>query len=369
MVMVFHFAKYRPQTISIFHTVVFRSIDLGWTGVDLFFVLSGFLITGILLDSKGSPGYLKVFYVRRALRILPLYYLGVILCFWVAPFIATRFLHWNWPQVSGYEQIWYWLYVANWRTGFYPLLYPIATHFWSLAIEEQFYLFWPVVVLVCSRARLLQVSLIGVASAFVLRNLPFAQSLSAAYPNSLFRLTPFRVDVLLFGAIAAIVIRDTRLLNMVKRRIPTIILAASVAVGLVLFASGSTSPHSELMTRLGYSAVGVAFASMVLYCSSESGGKSRTQSLLRSPFLRHFGKYSYAMYVFHIPVSTFLPRLPEEPWGGLLTGLCAVVTGIAITDVIARVSWYALETPFLQWRNRFANPQPKPHKPPVPELP
>jgi len=351
--MVFHFASERPPASSIIHLIVFNGAGLGWTGVDLFFVLSGFLITGILLDSKGSPGYLRVFFIRRSLRILPLYYLSVLASFSILPLLVSRFLNWRWPQVAPAEQLWYWFYIANWRTAFHPLVYPIATHLWSLAIEEQFYLFWPFVVLQCSRLRLLQISLAGILFAFLLRNLPWAQALGAAYPNSLYRLTPFRIDSLLFGACAALVIRDSHLMNQVSRWIKPAFLTGVAALGMVLADARSTSPHSAPMTRFGFTALGLTFVSAVLYSHLHAGDLSGIPHFLRSRLLRHFGRYSYAMYLFHIPVATFLPRLPATIWGGLLTGLVAVVTGVAITDGLARLSWFAIESPFLQLKDRF----------------
>jgi peptidoglycan/LPS O-acetylase OafA/YrhL len=141
------------------HTVVGAVMKavagVGVAGVDLFFVLSGFLITGILLEAKGKGGYLRTFYARRALRIFPLYYLVLVLCLVVAP----RVMRMDSPEYRALfaKQGWLWFYVGNIKTAMGTEVCPFSAgwlqfdHFWSLAIEEQFYLVWPVLVLLLSR--------------------------------------------------------------------------------------------------------------------------------------------------------------------------------------------------------------------------
>ena len=137
----------------------------GWIGVDLFFVLSGFLITGILYDAKGGPHYFRNFYMRRSLRIFPLYYAFLILIFAVMPLL----------RASGADhvgkQVWMWTYLSNVlfaRVGWEGM--PAhTTHLWSLAIEEQFYLLWPLLVWLASRRRLIQLCVGSIAVAFATR--------------------------------------------------------------------------------------------------------------------------------------------------------------------------------------------------------
>ena len=126
------------------------ALAFGWSGVQLFFVLSGFLITGILLDTRPTPHYFRNFYIRRALRIFPLYYVTLAVAFIVLPALDRM------PQVYAGDyphQAFLWLYLSNWRHdiggGF--------SHYWSLALEEQFYLVWPLVVFFCSRPTLLKI--------------------------------------------------------------------------------------------------------------------------------------------------------------------------------------------------------------------
>ena len=156
LVILFHHTLMRPETL--FDRVYVNLARLGWSGVDLFFVLSGFLITGLLVDAKGGPHYYRNFYVRRTLRIFPLYYAFLFFTLRVAP--------WLWPDtelaamarqsMAGRSEAWYWLYGSN-------VLFAQDQNFghpnlavtWSLAIEEQFYLVWPLVVALTSRRTLI----------------------------------------------------------------------------------------------------------------------------------------------------------------------------------------------------------------------
>lgn len=117
----------------------------GWTGVDLFLVLSGFLITGILLESKGSPSYFRRFYLRRVLRIFPVYYVALLVCLGLlgSVLIPESLRLWN-------VYLTYGLHLSNWLS-LGGLEIPALNHFWSLALEEQFYLCWPLAVLLLSR--------------------------------------------------------------------------------------------------------------------------------------------------------------------------------------------------------------------------
>jgi peptidoglycan/LPS O-acetylase OafA/YrhL len=162
-------ANYTP--LATWEKVVCQAVGIGWSGVDLFFVLSGFLISGILIDSRESPRYFTSFYARRVLRIFPLYF-GYLLGFFclIKPFAAI----FPFPEVAKWsllpatEQLWYWSYLSNWRSG---LGHDISflTHFWSLAIEEQFYMVWPLVVFFASRKALLRICIGIVVLAVTMR--------------------------------------------------------------------------------------------------------------------------------------------------------------------------------------------------------
>jgi peptidoglycan/LPS O-acetylase OafA/YrhL len=199
-VFLFHIAPFVQNKAGLIHNLLLQ----GWVGVDLFFVLSGFLITSILLRTKHARGYFLNFYARRILRIFPVYYL--FLAAVAATFIASPTLR---EQLQAlYEaQGWYWAYLQNWvlavRPGFNA---SFLGHFWSLAIEEQFYLFWPLIVR-CFRERHLLVICWGI----VIGSLALRTTLGLINPgieNFLYFSTICRMDSLAMGAIAAIVLRD-----------------------------------------------------------------------------------------------------------------------------------------------------------------
>src|SRR5438445_1418758 len=182
----------------------------GWIGVDRFFVLSGFLITGILYDAKESNHYFRNFYVRRVLRIFPLYYGALIIFLVVLPWLRPG----N-PAVQSMtrDAVWYWTYLSNVRIAHNGGDFGAIGHFWSLAIEEQFYLIWPVVVLALRRRQLQACCLACVIGALFVRvGLNVAGNETAA-----FVLTPARIDALAVGAYLALSARGPAGLNPTSR--------------------------------------------------------------------------------------------------------------------------------------------------------
>ena len=151
----------------------------GWVGVDLFFVLSGFLITGILFDTRGSEHYFRTFYVRRFLRIVPVYYAVLLLyCLWGHALIDAA----ESPELSWNGLAWAATYLSNYPTGLHGwgvLPHPVR-HLWSLAIEEQFYLLWPLLVYRVDARRLMTICLVAVGVGWVTRVLLLALSLDIA---------------------------------------------------------------------------------------------------------------------------------------------------------------------------------------------
>ena len=208
MVLLFHVWRVPGGGVSgpVSHAIE-NFASIGWTGVELFFVLSGFLITGILLDARQATNYFRVFYARRVLRIFPLYYLTLIAFFWVWPLLAH---HVAFFQLHGQgtfgprEQLWYWFDLVNLRTAFYPLIIVMLTHCWTLSLEEQFYAVWPVVVRFLRERWLVAGSIAVVVLSPALRALPWVQSMNAVYPNFTYRFTPFNLDTLLTGALLAV---------------------------------------------------------------------------------------------------------------------------------------------------------------------
>ncbi|HUQ20398.1 MAG TPA: acyltransferase, partial [Gemmatimonadaceae bacterium] len=260
----------------------------GWTGVDLFFVLSGFLITGILVDARGSGSYFKAFYARRALRIIPAYYGFLFVIFIILP--ALHISAGDNAMLARQHQSWYWLHLTNvmmalGEAGRGP--YP-STLFWSLAVEEQFYLVWPAIVALCSVRVLRQVCLAGIVMCAGLRIV----GALADVPALTLSVLPFtRGDTLFVGGLLAIEYRRgtlDRYLSAVKFAAP---LAAVTIVGLMIL-------YSELdyidrgTAMFGTIAITVLGASAVVIGITAPG--SAFARILPSGFLRFFGRYSYA---------------------------------------------------------------------------
>jgi peptidoglycan/LPS O-acetylase OafA/YrhL len=255
---------------------VFRVLGLGWSGVDLFFALSGFLITGILLDSRKSPHYFRAFYLRRALRIFPLYfgYLFLVL-------VVTRY---GWLLISGNDlwrstdARWYFSYLLNWKLDHgYNDLY--LGHLWSLAIEEQFYVVWPAVVFLVPRRQLKWVCVAVAAGA------PAARVYLAAHgfdSEAIYRMTPCRMDVLAMGAFVAIGLRDFR--ETLARWKPRVLAAAGGGI-LAIFAISPGPVWSNAPMRVaGASLIGLLYAGLVHWAATTDRGRLRT--ICCKPFLR-----------------------------------------------------------------------------------
>ncbi|HZT79778.1 MAG TPA: acyltransferase, partial [Gemmataceae bacterium] len=258
LVLAFHLLPSQPVTSHV-TAWIYRAAWSGWCGVDLFFVLSGFLITGILLDAKGLPHYFRNFYARRTLRIFPLYY-GVLVVIFV---IVPLFLR---PPSPAFEhlqanQIWLWCYASNvctvWANGWVFLAGNWhLNHFWSLAVEEQFYLVWPLVVLLLSRRRLLAACALCVVAAPLLRWAFLANGYGFVVA---YTFTPCRVDALAVGAAVAVAARAPGGLSALRRFAPAVALALGAALlGLFVWRHGLRIAD-EVMQTAGYSLLALFF--------------------------------------------------------------------------------------------------------------
>lgn len=320
-------------------------LDLGWIGVQLFFVLSGFLITGILLDTRQASGYYRGFFARRVLRIFPLYYGVLFIAFVVLPRLV--------PVTGSEHQVWLWTYLANFVAPFgYGV--PAFPHFWSLCVEEQFYLLWPLLVRHGGRRGVIVLSslLVFVAigsRAYVRLRLGEPIGHEAAY-----MFTPCRMDALAIGAIAAALLRGERAGRWVAAGRPTTFAGSGLALLLVGVASGHLQRTGATMQTFGYTLVALGFALLLIGALPRNGLPAR---LLALAPLRRCGIYSYGMYVFYAPLHLFvgLPLLARLGTGPTLAqALAYEVLAIATTFGLAAISWHAYERRFLALKPRFA---------------
>ena len=304
-----------------------------WVGVDLFFVLSGFLITGILFDSLHREDYFQRFYKRRALRIFPLYY-GVVLLLLVLSLPLG--LHWHGRQwlLLGYLQ----------NVGItQPFQFDISSwvtlnHFWSLSIEEQYYLVWPLVIyLVRSRIKLLWISIALSVLALGLR-IYVASHINAAY---VFTGTPFRMDALLIGSGLALLMRSHYQVLVERLALPVFTIGGIGIAAMAFFASGFEW-WSRSVETFGFTVVAIFGAGLIAL--SLQGGI--TQRIFENSILRFFGRYSYGLYVWHAFVYAGLRTRLSHTLGDLLADL----TCVAISIVIALASFHGFEVWFLRMK-------------------
>jgi peptidoglycan/LPS O-acetylase OafA/YrhL len=324
-----------------------RTLMLGWCGVDVFFVLSGLLITGILVRTRGDEHYFRNFYARRALRIFPLYYLVLVLLLWVLPR----------SPVTGAEQAAYLLYYQNIRFALFGQEFfdPARLVTWSLAIEEQFYLVWPAVVLLLPRRALVVASAAIVAFAIVLRWLLLEQAIPGVSVPGTHFLTPCRLDTLCAGALMA-------LLPPLRQALAWL-LAVGGAAGLVAVAAttGEAVPEAPAMQRWGL-LLALPFGVGLVALARSSRPFAR---LMSARVLRSFGQYSYCIYLTHFLVVEVLtthgwlalPAAARDALIGNVPGEALVLLFFALAAItswgVGWLSWRLYERWFLRLKDRF----------------
>jgi peptidoglycan/LPS O-acetylase OafA/YrhL len=351
LVMLYHFTGTYIRSLS---GVWYKVSSVGWCGVDLFFVLSGFLITGILCDAKNGDRYFQNFYMRRVLRIFPLYY-GFLLIFFVFVPLEHRFS--PFIQHHLHEQVWLWCYLTNFDCAHFSRFMDQLrlAHFWSLAIEEQFYLIWPAVIFFSPPRTAMRACALCIGAALLLRLMLFADH---ANPNTIFNLTPCRMDSLAAGALCALLIRtDFGAVNI--RKIGRFLaIFSGLGLAAILSRHGGSTWNNPWMLSLGYSLFTFFFAGMILL-SLETAEKNVLTWLLQCPILMLFGFYSYAIYVFHYPLMRFFDRwfpvrtlsadVHSKPLGLAIHVVCSMLVSL----LIAGLSWQFYERHFLKLKRYF----------------
>ena len=321
----------------------------GWMGVDLFFVLSGFLITGILLDTRDKPHYFRNFYARRSLRIFPLFY-GVL----VLVLLLTPLLHLHWRL----GHLWYFLYLGNFAGAWDFTLNEVLpsvhlTHLWSLAVEEQFYLLWPLVVLkIRSRRSLLRMAAFLLAASLLLR-LALVHRFGVPAMEWSYGLLPTHADGLIAGAVCAVLYRkyDSRTLLRGSR---PVLVVSGVLLGLLFWHVGALNYHERYFAMFGYPVLATFCSCLLLRFAAPGHLLAR---LGATAPLRFFGKYSYGMYVFHqlfVPITTPTLRwLQSVTHSALMGGIAYFLVMLAATSLVSVLSFHLYEQPWLRLKRRF----------------
>ena len=324
----------------------------GWSGVDVFFVLSGFLITGILIDARGGHRYFTNFYARRTLRIFPLYYLVVFLALAILPMLPR--LH---EVIVGPYPIpprWpYWTYLTNFSVADRGFIHGWLDVAWSLAIEEQFYVLWAPLVFL-SPPRLLWL----ICAAIIVME-PIARNIAvsrAADTTAVYVQTWFRLDGLATGALLAWLVRRDWLPTLAKWA-PTVAIAGFVGIVLVVIDGGDAWWWQPAMQRVGYSLIAITSGSLLVMALQPQGVWTRMMS---TGWLRAFGKYSYCLYLIHLPVMRVVREYVFDPGD---YAVLAPWIGQALFYVVATapafglawLSWRFFEAPILSLKSKFAD--------------
>jgi peptidoglycan/LPS O-acetylase OafA/YrhL len=348
LVVVFHFSQpaYSANASGL-RLAIQRLTGAGWVGVDLFFVLSGFLITSILYEAKQSDGYFKNFYM---LRIFPLYYGVLFVAFVVLPLI--RPYQTGFYKAISHNQIFLWTYLQNyvqlpWEgwAGF--------THFWSLAVEEQFYLVWPAVVFLLNRRALIGVSIGMIVTALLLRTFVVLDHQNA------YAWTPCRMDGLAVGAFLALVSHGRPGIARLAR--PALVVGTVAAVLLAYLAArnhGSFWYGERRVQTIGYTLLALLFGAALVRAVVASP-TSPWGCLLNSQWLRFFGKYSYGLYVFHGLMMWWVKDGLLLNWlarglHSFYLGLLAHLIVLTVASVaVALLSWHVYEKHFLKLKRFF----------------
>lgn len=349
LVLCVHFGSVIPAQ-SATEQFVNSLLSGGWCGVDLFFVLSGFLITGILIDTRQDSGCFRKFFVRRMLRIFPLYYGVLLAVFFIGPVWIPGLIddHLRQSQAS------LWLYFSNLQTmvtGPESMRGHVVnfSHFWSLAIEEQFYLIWPFVVFRLSDKHLARLCTVLIAT-----GIPIRLIASQVYgPFAPYYFTPCRLETLAAGALCACLIRSLSAVH-IKKYAPRAFWAGMAGLALLYSARGGLRFNDPVVTIFGQTCLSVGFAGLLLLTCFSQG--TRLGRLLSHSVLQALGKYSYGIYVFHGLLQVFLWSVKDlflefvpnyflsVP---LYVGCCGMVSFL-----LALVSW-EYEKLFLNFKSYF----------------
>jgi|694.fasta_scaffold76615_2 peptidoglycan/LPS O-acetylase OafA/YrhL len=320
----------------------FRALSLTWSGVDLFFVLSGFLIGGILLDHRNTSNFFRVFYLRRVCRIFPLYFLilGLFVCLTAMPLFRSGSFQWLF-----HDSLPIWSYASFTQNLFMGARGDFGPHWlgitWSLAVEEQFYLFIPLLVYFLPRRALASALVIAVLAAPLLR---CASPGFHAFVN-----TPWRSDSLLSGALLAVLVRWHHFVPAVRQHrsfFLAMFFTLLIGAGVMTFQPAPFGVFNHFWLASLYSTfVLIAFI----------GSEPFLGRILSSPVLVWFGQRSYGIYMFHQAVSGIFHGAfrHSEPQIRTLSDAGITLGSLCVTLALATLSYRFFESPLLRFGHRF----------------
>ncbi|HET9087548.1 MAG TPA: acyltransferase [Acidobacteriaceae bacterium] len=326
----------------------------GWLGVDIFFVLSGFLITGILYNTLSSDRFFKNFYGRRALRIFPLYYGYLILV------VASHYLL---GTELDRRVVFLFTYTQNIFGDHWDILSSLTGHLWSLAVEEQFYLFWPLIIFsLRDRLKIMRLCIILSVVALTLRItlfalLPRSQALMLCY-----RLVVCRMDSLLIGGWLALALQGPTRRSLARYSKVAFGGFSSIILMIAIRKDYFWWWNSRITETFGFTVIALASAALLMMALSEG---SYVQIAFKTRILRWFGRYSYGIYIYHFGTQQLFQRwvLPTRLARSLISNPGRLVvfsaTGsFAITIALAWLSYNFYEIHFLKLKRYFSYNRP-----------
>lgn len=326
----------------------------GWIGVDLFFTLSGFLITGILFDTRSDSHYFKRFFARRSVRIFPIFYLVFSIFL-----LLTPIFHYQWKG----GHLLFLLYLGNFSLAVNPSLEVIRSathpassahlvHFWSLCVEEQFYLMWPLVVwMVRDRIRLIWTAAGLSILALVLRIAMVLNVQPIHLEAWLVHQLPFRMDSLLLGAILALLLRGPNADQWQQRCKWFFVFPVALFVALSVAMPTLAAPW---LNTIGFSLLAVGSAGLI---GTTLRPASQSFRFFHLKPLRILGKYSYGFYVYHVlwasAWAAFVGFLTTRFHSSVLANALSDLLNFVLTFIVAKISYDFFEVRFLRFKKYF----------------
>jgi peptidoglycan/LPS O-acetylase OafA/YrhL len=323
---------YFSEARGLTNPILIKLFNLGHSGVSFFFVLSGFVITRILLNSTSDKHYFKNFYIRRTLRIFPLYYFALF-CFLI---FTSYYL-----KLTFFETLYSFKYHLTYlqniaRTFNWDMLGP--QHYWSLAVEEHFYLIWPAIVYFALKRNLNTLVWTSFVFILVTHVLRFLMVLNE-FEINVFTFT--RLDQLVFGGFIAILESKGFLGKFVKFKLLAIMLLAVLGVGILEVFS-----YTIIKETFKHTFWGLLFGGVIIW-TLNNGNSKFVKRVLENMVFQFFGKISYGIYVWHLLVMNLMDRIYPSK---LIPGFFIVFFG---TLIFAFTSYKLIEEPFLKLKSKF----------------
>jgi len=333
--------------IAIILVVLFHDFDylpffnFGWIGVDIFFVLSGFLITTTLLQTMDTPHPILLFYTKRVLRIFPIYYLSLVLLLFAIPLIIPDPAY----TLTADKRPWFWFFLQNWAYILGKIRYsqaPHLRHFWSLALEEQYYLIWPWILLLIKRQRyVIRFILCILAALFIARFIIWRTgNISLTYYFFLL----LRLEGLCIGSILAMAVFSNA--RSILKHLTTAFWCTLAACIIILSLRWSAIADIPLLGFGGYLLIALSVSLLIRRLLQSSRHFIFSNSLLVLA-----GRISFGWYIFHWPVYLLL----RDPIENLLSSRIASSLGcILLSGLLACASYFGYEKYFLQWKKHLS---------------